>query len=69
MEKAKLVSRNIDCPHCIESIKHKIGNVYGVTGVEGDATKKEVMVTFDPTKIRLDAIKEAMADAGYPVGA
>ncbi|MBI2864629.1 MAG: heavy-metal-associated domain-containing protein [Chloroflexi bacterium] len=69
MEKTKLVSRNIDCPHCIENIKHKIGNVYGVARVEGDPARKEVTVTYDPAKIGIDAIKDAMADAGYPVAA
>ncbi len=67
MDKLKLKSANIDCPHCVENIRHKVGNVYGVDEVQGDASRKEVTITYDPRKVKPDSIKEAMADAGYPV--
>lgn len=67
MDKIKMTAPNIDCPHCVENIRHKVGNIDGVAEVHGDPGRKEVTVTYDPGKIKPDAIKEAMADAGYPV--
>ncbi len=69
MEKITFTSPNVDCAHCIESLRHKIGNLSGVIEVQGDPAKKEVAITYDPSLIQPDAIKGAMADAGYPAAA
>ena len=69
MENITFRSPNIDCPHCIENIKRKIGNTYGVSEVQGDPVKKQVTITYDPSQTTPDNLKEAMADAGYPIAA
>ncbi len=69
MQTTKLRSANISCAHCVENIRRKVGKMYGVEEVHGDPDRKEVTVTYDPGKTNLEAVKEAMADAGYPVAA
>ena len=43
MEKKTLSIPNISCGHCVMSIKNELGEMEGVTKVEGDPQKKEIL--------------------------
>lgn len=68
METATLHAPDISCMHCIGAIKRAVGRLEGVASVEGDPSTKKVRVSYDPGKVDLARIKQAMADEGYPVG-
>ncbi len=57
----------IHCMHCVGAIKRAVSAMEGVSNVEGDSGTKMVRVTFDPSRVKLDAIKATMAEEGYPV--
>jgi len=67
VETATLYAPSISCMHCIMAIKRAVGRLDGVSSVEGDPNTKRVEVTYDPQKVTLAQIKQAMADEGYPV--
>ncbi|MEI6046326.1 MAG: heavy-metal-associated domain-containing protein [Chloroflexota bacterium] len=57
----------ISCQHCINAITKETQAV-GVTDVQVDLTSKKVFITFDPTKVSEEAIKEAIVEeAGYEI--
>lgn len=66
MEKVTLRAPDISCMHCVMAIERAVGKLEGVSRVEGDPKSKQVEVTYDPQRVTLDQIKQAMADEGYP---
>jgi len=65
MESKKLSIPNISCGHCVMAIKRELGEVKGVTRVEGDPQKKEISVNFD-APATLEKIKAALKEINYP---
>ena len=65
MESKKLSIPNISCGHCVMTIKRELGEVKGVTRVEGDPQKKEISVNFD-APATLEKIKAALKEINYP---
>ncbi|MDA8218922.1 MAG: cation transporter [Dehalococcoidales bacterium] len=66
METVTLHSENISCNHCVMTIKRAVGKLPGVSEVGGDPQSKNVQVTYDPSQVGVDKIKETMAEEGYP---
>ena len=66
METTTLKAPDISCMHCVGAIKRAVSKLEGVSSVEGDPTTKEIKVTFDPARVSLSHIKEAMVEEGYP---
>jgi copper chaperone len=66
METKTLNSPDISCGHCVMRVKKAVSALAGVATVEADAASKDVTVTYDPSAVGLDAIRQALADAGYP---
>ena len=66
METKTLNAPDIHCGHCVMRVKRAVGALSGVRAVEADANTKDVTVTYDPSVVKLEAIKEALAAAGYP---
>ncbi len=58
---------DISCGHCVMAIKRAVGQLEGVASVDGDPTSKTVTVSYDPNRVSLGKIEEAMAAEGYPV--
>ncbi len=67
MEDVTLKAPDISCMHCIGAIKRAVGQLQGVSNVDGDPGTKEVKVAFDPARVNLEQIKATMAEEGYPV--
>ncbi|MFT4417083.1 copper ion binding protein [Fredinandcohnia humi] len=67
MEKSSLVVRGMSCQHCVSTIERNVGALSGVSEVSVYLQESKVEVTFDPTKIKLDHIKQAISENGYEV--
>ena len=66
MKAVKLDIPNISCNHCIMTVKRESGFVDGAEFVSGDVEGKSA--TFEIAgEEALDALKAALAEAGYPV--
>lgn len=57
----------MSCSHCENSVKKAVGALNGVGSVAVDLKGKKVTVEFDPEKVNVDAIKDAIEDQGYDV--
>lgn len=66
METITLQIPGISCKHCVMTIKRESGFVDGVSFVSGDVQGKTA--TFQVAgDVELAALKQVLADAGYPV--
>jgi copper chaperone len=65
MEKTKLSIPNINCGHCVMTIKRELGEMQGVSKVEGDPQKKEITVEWNQPA-SLDKIKATLKGINFP---
>ena len=56
---------NISCGHCVMTIKRELGELDGVTSVDGDAEAKAVTVAWDAPATE-GGIKALLAEINYP---
>lgn len=57
----------MSCSHCENSVKKAVGGLNGVESVVVDLKGKKVTIEFDPEKVSVDTIKDAIEDQGYDV--
>jgi len=65
MEKQTFNIPNITCGHCVMSIKNELGELDGVSKVDGDPDSKTVTVEWD-TPATLDRINDTLKEINYP---
>ena len=65
MENKTFSVPNISCGHCVMTIKRELGELDGVTSVDGDAEGKTVTVAWDVPASE-DGIKALLAEINYP---
>jgi len=65
METTTLSIPNISCGHCVMAIKRELGEMEGVSKIEGDPQKKEITVSWD-APASLDKIKSTLKEMNYP---
>jgi copper chaperone len=65
MESKKFSIPNINCGHCVMTIKKELGEVQGVAAVDGDPKTKEISVTWD-APATLDKIKATLKEINFP---
>ncbi|MFO7461544.1 MAG: heavy-metal-associated domain-containing protein [Desulfatiglandales bacterium] len=65
MEKTTFSIPNISCGHCVMAIKRELGDLKGISKVEGDPAKKEITVTWD-APASMDQIKSTLKEINYP---
>jgi len=65
METKKFSVPNITCGHCVMTIKREVGEIKGVTKVEGDPQKKEITVEWNQPAT-LDQIKSTLKEINFP---
>ena len=58
----------ISCAHCVNTIQNEVGELVGVQNVQASEQSKLVTITFDQPATE-QAIKELMAEIGYPAQA
>ena len=66
METITLSIPNISCNHCIMTVKRESGFVDGAEFVGGDVDGKVATFKIE-SDAALAALKETLAEAGYPV--
>lgn len=54
-----------NCGMCERTIEGSLKDVEGVTHADWDKKTDQMTVSYDPTLISLDAIKQKIADVGY----
>lgn len=54
------------CATCPITIKKALNKIEGVEKIDVAFEKKEVVVTFDDAKTKVEALLEATKNAGYP---
>jgi mercuric ion binding protein len=65
----KTVTLNVSgmtCEACPITVKKALQKVPGVSKIDVQYEKKQVVVTFDDTKTGVDALVKATTNAGYP---
>jgi copper chaperone CopZ len=65
MKTKKLSIPNISCGHCVMTIKKELGEVAGVSKVEGDPAGKSITLEWD-IPATLEKIKETLREINYP---
>jgi copper chaperone len=65
MEKLTLSIPNISCGHCVMTIQRELGEIEGVTSVEGNLETKEITVEWGPPAT-VDRIRAALQEINYP---
>jgi len=53
------------CSGCVRSVEKVLEAIPGVERAEVSLDQRQARVSFDPAQTGLDAIKAAIADAGY----
>lgn len=66
LKTATLSANKIYCEACAAVISKALRNVSGVSKVNVDVEKKEVVVQFDPVKATVDDLMAATAKRGFP---
>ncbi|MFP3869361.1 MAG: heavy-metal-associated domain-containing protein [Syntrophobacteria bacterium] len=65
MEVKTLSIPAITCAHCVMTIKKELGELQGISRVEGDPEEKKVTVEWNPPAT-LEKIKETLKEINYP---
>jgi copper chaperone len=65
METRKMSVPNISCGHCVMAIKRELGEIKGISKVEGDPQRKEITVSWD-APASLEKIKSTLRSINYP---
>ncbi|ASN03605.1 copper chaperone CopZ [Virgibacillus necropolis] len=66
MEKTLSV-QGMTCGHCKMSVEGALKELDGVSAAEVNLEADNVDVTFDESKVNVDAMKEAIEEQGYDV--
>ena len=56
----------MNCELCPATVKKAVSKVPGVSNVTATYETKEAVVTYDDSKVSVDALMKATANAGYP---
>jgi copper chaperone CopZ len=65
METKTITIPNISCGHCVMTIQNELGELQGVSKVEGDPDSKEITVDWD-APATLEMIKSHLNEINYP---
>ncbi|EFX42021.1 copper ion binding protein CopP [Helicobacter suis HS5] len=67
MQEISLKVTGMTCQHCVDKIEKFVGELEGVNKIDVSLEKQQVVVAFE-NPANLEAIKEAILDAGYELG-
>ena len=65
MESKTFSVPNISCGHCVMTIQKELGEIEGVSKVEGDPGKKEVTLDWE-APVTLEKIMSTLKEINYP---
>ena len=55
----------MNCGGCVSTIKHVVGQLDGVTGVDVNLSSKEVSVEFDANVVDVQRLKEVIMQSSH----
>jgi len=56
---------NINCSHCVHTIKSELADLPGVKSVDTDLANKQILVSYDPP-VTPAQIESLLAEINYP---
>ena len=65
MTKESISVEGMTCGHCKMTVENSAAALDGVAAAKVNLKKKNVTVKFDESKVTLEAVKAAIAEAGY----
>jgi len=65
METTRFSVPNISCGHCVKAIQKELGEMAGVTSVEGDPGLKTIKVAWEAPATE-KSIKAVLKEINYP---
>jgi copper chaperone CopZ len=68
MKTANYKVTGMTCSGCERTVSKVITNIDGVVSAKADANAASVAVEFDPAKVTVEKIKEAVDRVGYKFG-
>ena len=57
----------ITCDHCVNTIKKAVVSLVGISSVEVDIEKKQVIVKFDDKQVNSEDLIDKITEAGFEV--
>ena len=67
MRSISLVVPAISCAHCKHTVESTLKGFEGVQEAIVDIDNKRVALTYDPDKVELSKLEEALSEEGYDV--
>lgn len=67
MENITLNVGGMSCGHCVKAVEGSVGDLDGVKEVNVNLEAGEVAVAYEPGKVSVEQIKEAIDEQGYDV--
>jgi copper chaperone len=67
MRRISLVVPSISCEQCKETIEAALKDIEGVKEAIVDIPKQRVALTYDPDRVPLSTLEEALSEVGYDV--
>lgn len=65
MATATIIVKGMSCGGCVKSVTKALTNVDGVQDAKVDLQGAKATITFDEALTTVEALKEAVEDAGY----
>lgn len=64
-KKEKYLVEGMTCSGCERTVSRVVGNLEGVTSANADIKSSTLKVEYDPSKVTIDKIKNAVNGVGY----
>lgn len=64
-KKESYLVEGMTCSGCERTVSKVVGNIEGVTSSKAELSSSTVTVEYDPSKVTVDKIKEAVNRVGY----
>lgn len=68
METVTLEIPKLYADHHVLAVREELADVEGVQDLYVSSAWRQVMITFDPSKVDQSTLEARLAEAGYPVG-
>ena len=68
LKQVELPIEGMTCATCVGRVEDAIGGLEGVDTVTVNLVTERAALTYDPTQVRLSAIRQAVENAGYQAG-
>jgi copper ion binding protein len=65
IKKESYLVEGMTCSGCERTVSKVVGNIEGVTSSKAELSSSTVTVEYDPSKVTIDKIKEAVNRVGY----